>query len=763
MEKQNNYIFEIIFLPIIIIMFLIISITVYNIHITKVQLENQIKNKEIEYFETQKKSVYNKVQYLNNSIKIENSKIEAKIKGQLKEKIEVSLKISENLYLENKNLSKEDLRKDLAKRLSFLTYNKSRGYYFIIDENDNIIEHPQKDIIGKNISNLLDVDTIKSFRKQKNEKNTNINFIQYNFYKPNNQKEKFPKMVAVTYYKPFDILIGTGEYVEDVVNEVKSDFISKIEESNDLNKYIFIYDLHDINGGNKFATMLLNNNRRDLIGKTLSDEVTDSKGSFYRKEALNLLRENGEGFVKYWYKKPGVKEHKEKYTYFYLNKQWNWIIASGFYLEDLTPQIEKLNKESRDYLEELIKNSLFWGVIFSIVMILLSTMIFYKIQRRIGNDQKRLLQSQENLKKAQKISKIGSWSYNFQTGEIIFSDEIYEIFEIDKNKKSPSYKLFLSFVHSDDKNRVNNVFEKLIKEKISHEIVHKLVVNEKIKWVNNQSEVFDEKDNSIVIGTLQDITEKYEKDKKIEEQAQLLFNQSKMAAMGEMIENIAHQWRQPLSAISISASGMKLENEFNLLDNEKLEKGLDNIIDNTTYLSNTIEDFRKYFIKDKIRTKCNIKTVYENTIKLLKPKFDTLEIEIIEDCEELYCITLENELVQCLMNIFNNAYDALIKNNLNRKLIFVNIFQKYDNIMIVINDNAGGIDENIINKIFEPYFTTKHKSQGTGIGLYMTQEIISKHLDGFIKVENVNFIFEKVEYRGASFKISLPFESKKYN
>jgi signal transduction histidine kinase len=355
---------------------------------------------------------------------------------------------------------------------------------------------------------------------------------------------------------------------------------------------------------------------------------------------------------------------------------------------------------------------------------------------------------------------MGSLSYNFNTKEIIWSNEIYEILGIDKDVEKASFEHFLSLVHKDDRNKINRIFERSINKKSSHEIIHRLFVNNKIKWVKNQSEVFMEKNNSIVVGTLQDITEKYEKDKKIEEQAQLLFNQSKMAAMGEMIENIAHQWRQPLSAISTSASGLKLENEYNILNTQKLEIGLDNIIDNTQYLSRTIEDFRKYFAKDKVKIKCNIKTVYENTIKLVKPKFETIDIIIIEDCEDLYCVTLESELVQCLMNIFNNAYDVLSKNEISPKLLCIKTFQKYDNVIIEITDNAGGIKENIIDKIFEPYFTTKHKSQGTGIGLYMTQEIITKHLGGFIKVKNVEFDYENKKCKGASFTISLPLENK---
>ena len=754
MEKRNNYVFEIVFLPIIIIIILIISITVYNIQITKKQLENQIKNKKIEYFETQKDTIYNKVQFINNSIKIENNNIESKMKEELKDRIETALKVSRSIYSENKNLSKAKKRELLSQGLSLLSFNKNRGYYFIIDKNKTVLHHPNHNLIGKKLDTILGMNSFDI--NTENE----ISFRKYYFYKGNNKKKMFLKIAVLTEFKPLGIVIGTSDYVDDVIVEVKNEFINKLREINDLKKYIFILDLHDINGGKEYATMLVNNNKKELVGKTLSDERKDAVGNFYRKEYLQILRDKEEGFLKYWYKKPNTDEKREKYTYFYLNKQWNWIIASGFYLEDLAVEIDKLNEESNKYLNDLIRSSLFWGLIFLVIMIFLSTIIFYKIQRRIGIDQKRLIQSQENLKKAQKISKMGSWSYNFKTKEIIWSNEIYEILGINKKSKKASFEYFLSLVYEDDKNKINKVFEKLINKQISHDIVHRIFINNKIKWVKNQSEVFIEKNSAIVIGTLQDITEKYEKDKKIEEQAQLLFNQSKMAAMGEMIENIAHQWRQPLSAISTSASGLKLENEYNILNTQKLEDGLDNIIDNTQYLSSTIEDFRKYFAKDKVKIRCNIKTVYENTIKLVKPKFETIDIIITEDCEDLYCVTLESELVQCLMNIFNNAYDVLSKNDVSPKLLCIKTFRKYDNVIIEITDNAGGIKENIIDKIFEPYFTTKHRAQGTGIGLYMTQEIITKHLGGFIKVKNVEFDYENIKYKGASFKISLPLENK---
>ena len=114
-----------------------------------------------------------------------------------------------------------------------------------------------------------------------------------------------------------------------------------------------------------------------------------------------------------------------------------------------------------------------------------------------------------------------------------------------------------------------------------------------------------------------------------------------------------------------------------------------------------------------------------------------------------------NELKQVLINILNNAKDALVTSNNSEKFIFIDIFKKEDKAIIEINDNAGGIDEKIIDKVFEPYFTTKHQSQGTGIGLFMCQEIVTKHMNGQISISNANFEFNNKNYTGALVKIIL--------
>lgn len=235
----------------------------------------------------------------------------------------------------------------------------------------------------------------------------------------------------------------------------------------------------------------------------------------------------------------------------------------------------------------------------------------------------------------------------------------------------------------------------------------------------------------------------------------LLSQQQKMVSMGQMIENIAHQWRQPLSLITTSASGIKLKKQINDLDDEFLNNTLDSILNTSIYLSNTIDDFRYFFKPQKEKEDFYLEKCCTKTIELINPNFVSQNIKIIYKIENIKVSGYETELIQVLINVLNNSKDALLSINNDEKLIFIDIFKKDDKAIIEINDNAGGIDEEIVHKVFEPYFTTKHQSQGTGIGLFMCREIINKHMNGQIEISNATFEFNNKSYRGALVKITL--------
>ena len=246
---------------------------------------------------------------------------------------------------------------------------------------------------------------------------------------------------------------------------------------------------------------------------------------------------------------------------------------------------------------------------------------------------------------------------------------------------------------------------------------------------------------------------------KIKQKENMLYHQTKMASMGEMIGNIAHQWRQPLTAISVAAGGIMLSYELDIAEEEETLRELDNIVINTQFLSNTIENFQNFLKENRETITFNVKKTIEKTIAIVYANLDSHEINIITNYNDnIQMNAVENDIIQVLLNIINNAADILItKQNLEQKrYIIIDTSSDGENIIIQIQDTAGGVPSDIIDKIFEPYFTTKHQSQGTGLGLYMTHQIVVDNMKGSIKVENCSFEYENIEYFGARFIIKIP-------
>jgi two-component system, NtrC family, C4-dicarboxylate transport sensor histidine kinase DctB len=242
-----------------------------------------------------------------------------------------------------------------------------------------------------------------------------------------------------------------------------------------------------------------------------------------------------------------------------------------------------------------------------------------------------------------------------------------------------------------------------------------------------------------------------------DEKNKIIFQQNKMVAMGEMIRNIAHQWRQPLSVITTAASSIKLKKELNILEEDEHKQSLDYIIESSNYLSNTIDDFQYYFSPDKSKNIFYTEDLINKLLKLTSAEFKENNINVIKRIENFEILSYENEILQVLINILNNAKDELTK-DLSKPIghVFIDLYKQNKTLIIKIKDNAGGIKEEIIDRIFEPYFTTKHQSQGTGIGLYMSEEIIVNHIKGTITVSNKKYTYLEKEFLGACFKITIP-------
>jgi len=246
----------------------------------------------------------------------------------------------------------------------------------------------------------------------------------------------------------------------------------------------------------------------------------------------------------------------------------------------------------------------------------------------------------------------------------------------------------------------------------------------------------------------------------IQRQHREIAEQSKMVALGDMLSNIAHQWRQPLSIISTCSSGMSLKKEMNILTDDELTQNLERITEITSQLSNTIDGFKNNIFED-VKTKCNLSEFIINTINSKSYLFDQNKITLIQNFDDsIEIITLPNSLQQSLLNILINSIEALEKTTTN-KFIFVDLYLKDDLITITIKDNAGGMEQKNLHKVFEPYFTTKHKKQGIGLGLTNVYNNVVTNLHGKVKVENKRFMHDNIECKGTEVTIRMNYNIAK--
>ena len=299
----------------------------------------------------------------------------------------------------------------------------------------------------------------------------------------------------------------------------------------------------------------------------------------------------------------------------------------------------------------------------------------------------------------------------------------------------------ISLIISDeDLESFNIAIDTLLKYGKNYATVH-LVTKSKEKLLIELSLSLLKDEHSIPIGIIgysRDITEK----KRTED---ALAQQSRMAQMGEMISMIAHQWRQPLNAISLTASNLKLKFDFEEFDSNSQEDftkcsqtfsvGLENIQEYIRTLSTTIDDFRNFYNPNKVSTSTKLEEIVAKALKIIDISFIEDNIELMQEYDSKEKIELyENEMMQVILTIFKNAQD----NFLEKKTLNPSIKVVTKKRMISICDNGGGIPKDIIKKIFDPYFSTKSDKNGTGLGLYMSKIIIEQHHKATLSVKNID-------------------------
>jgi len=388
-----------------------------------------------------------------------------------------------------------------------------------------------------------------------------------------------------------------------------------------------------------------------------------------------------------------------------------------------------------------------------------------ELQKRNSTLEKKIEEASSNLEKIQNIAQIGCWTLYINTHELIWSDETYKIFDIKKSKaQNLTFKDFFSTLNETNALIMTNEYNRHLEEKSVYSLILKITTRENNdKWIEQKCETSYDKEGKPIVstGTIQDITEKRNKEFALKNQEKLLYQQSRLAQMGEMISMIAHQWRQPLAAISATSTGMNLKARRGKLDDEMILEKTKNITEYAQQLSSTIDDFREFFKPNKEKSNISYTSVIQSVLNIIETSFKNRNITLVKEleCEQL-TNTYPNELKQVILNLLKNAEDVILDKNIKNGCVKIKTYiQTYvysdfnidrsDKAMVLqISDNAGGIADEIISKIFDPYFSTKDDKNGTGLGLYMSKTIIEEHCFGTLQVSN--------EEGGACFRIILP-------
>ncbi|MDH5464348.1 MAG: PAS domain-containing sensor histidine kinase [Thiovulaceae bacterium] len=342
-------------------------------------------------------------------------------------------------------------------------------------------------------------------------------------------------------------------------------------------------------------------------------------------------------------------------------------------------------------------------------------------------------------------------------GHIIASNEAFsKICDVDSKKH-------ISELVSLDLDHVENYLYQVTKSKVFSQEVTFLDNKDTFYALANASVIVDEKgDDDFIAIFFTEVNKQKDLESKLEERIvieveknreteRMMHQQSKLATMGEMIGNIAHQWRQPLNILALVLQDIYIKFQLGALDKPLMEINYDKANNLLQYMSQTIDDFRTFFKNEEKDELFDVNAALQTVFDLVGTRFTSnktkCEVELIENGQVL---GTENGFKQVVINLLNNAQEAILANGTKDGMIDIVIKKEGDYIVVEVSDNGGGVPQEIIDHVFEPYFTTKHQTQGTGLGLYMSKQIIEHNMGGRLEVKNSK--------QGAIFSIALPFK-----
>ena len=698
--------------PIFIIFFSLI-ITFTMIENSNTLIQDEMKEIREESLNQKKIQIKTEVQRVYNLIHNEKIKTINNIHNNLKHRVEEAYIIANSIYKKNPEKNINEIKKLIKDALREIRFDKKRNSYFIYSlRGENILLPTKEDEEGKNSWDVIDANN-KYFIQDlaKIAKNKNEGFYTSD-YKKENEDSPYEKVSYVKYFKPFNWIIGTSKYTKDYEEELKNMLLTKIQNIKyGKNSYIFVFD---------HKGLMLSHYRKSYIG-TNRINIQDINGFMIIQEGIKIAKK-GEGYMTYiGTVQPSTKKPAKKISYVKGFEDWNWVIGTGVYLSDIEEVInaKKMHLEEKNN-KQIIKILIISAIAF-IMLFLFSLYFTQKVRSRFQNYKQKVEEKTQELNN--------------------FNDDLE--LKVETRTKN------LNYINSKLKQTIKNLSQTkkdLIKSEVSeHEMEEKVTKQSKnLSYVNKKLK-----------NTVMSLT-KTKKD---------LIQAEKMSILGELVGSITHEINSPLGVCITSSSHLEEETKrlISLYTEDKMsEDDFKTFMHTTQELSkilslnlnnakNLVTSFKNVAVDQATEDlrEFDIKKYINEILLALKSKLKKTQIDIEVECEDNIILhSYPGYLSQIFTNLINNSILHGFKEN-EKGVIKIYIKNFSHNIELKYYDSGKGIPLEIRDKVFDQYFTTKKGSGGTGLGLYIINEIITDKLKGSIKINSKNKI-------GIEFIIDIP-------
>ncbi len=384
MEKPFSWLVTL--LPIV---FIIVTAGIFSsLNILELQKDKEVQIEKVttEFIDQQKRLAKDRVLTASALISFQSSSTEELVRKRVKERVDEAIHIATAFYEKYHGTSQEnELKEQIKLILTNAVFDHPDGYFFAVDMNtEKIIVHQLDTLVGYSMSQHTDLRGQLVLTEQKKLLSQRDGAFQTIYFsKPTEPDKEFPKQLYIRYFKPFNWLIGTGEYLDDMEKRLQEDVLNRFEALHiEENDYLFIHEMYNLDGsdGQPYGKIILSSNPAQWKGQPLLATDQDSKGNDYRKDILRLLREQGEGFWTYWHPSPRHGDEAKKTSYFLYDKTWNWVIGSGFYYDSLDLELATIEKN----INEKVMNEIWSSIMNTLLIILIISTIFFVISRSMS-------------------------------------------------------------------------------------------------------------------------------------------------------------------------------------------------------------------------------------------------------------------------------------------------------------------------------------------------------------------------------------------